>query len=662
MSEKPDFRKMTSVEAVVEACPQRVSLLLEALDLSRPGMEDVKRALDAGDQVRASGALVSYYRAASTAGWLRKPHPAPDEKTLNQAELVLKDTCTFYDQTDRVPRRKDGGLDWEYKGPTHDIEWAWALNRHFHIDWMFQAYLQTKRREFVDTIDQHLRDWVVDSAPYPGVRNGTEKWRELEVGLRTKVWGTVFFGLQSDDRFSPGTRLLMLSSIPEHAHCLRNFHGGANHATMELSALALIGAAWPEFKQSSEWLDYSKETLTSEIQKQVYPDGADYELTSSYHWVAMDYFGQLAEVCRNAGEPVPEAYSKALESMHNYLAYSLCQDGTGPLNNDSDHKDYTQLLLQAAKLYHRPDWVYIASTGSRGEKPKGQPSKMFEWAGQLVSRSGWEAEDHWSFFDIGPWGAAHQHNDRLHLSLHAYGRDLLVDSGRFSYAGEVAERFRGYAVGAQGHNVILIDGHGQGPGEVLADRALEGSEYLIDPAFDYARGSFSNFDSIEGKVTHTRAMLYVRGKCWVVIDRVVTDRPRDLEALWHFHPDCTLTLSKDNSVLTSDVEQGNLGIFSSGPESWKIEIVRGQDKPHPQGWYSDRYNLVAPASTAICRTDIDANAIFGWLLLPSYCAVPPAHLNMKRNGDAVNVEVGIDGKRLQASIPLSGERRPSLTI
>src|SRR5690606_31477637 len=106
------------------------------------------------------------------------------------------------------------------------------------------------------------------------------------------------------------------------------------------------------------------------------------------------------------------------------------------------------------------------------------------------SRSGYDAQAHWSFFDMGPWGSGHQHNDKLHISISAYGRDLLVDAGRFAYTGEVAQKFGAYARGSESHNLVLIDGNGQSPGPTLASAPLNESHTRITPLFDYASNSF----------------------------------------------------------------------------------------------------------------------------------------------------------------------------
>ena len=107
--------------------------------------------------------------------------------------------------------------------------------------------------------------------PYPGVKSSTSVWRGLEVAARAKVWSRIFYGLINSEYLSPATQLLMLSSLPDHAHYNRNFHGGNNWLTMEISALATVATNFPEFKKSGEWLDYSIETMVESMKGQMEP-------------------------------------------------------------------------------------------------------------------------------------------------------------------------------------------------------------------------------------------------------------------------------------------------------------------------------------------------------------------------------------------------------
>ena len=90
-----------------------------------------------------------------------------------------------------------------------------------------------------------------------------------------------------------------------------------------------------------------------------------------------------------------------MEKMWNYLAHSMLPDGCQPQNNDSDHGSCRDGVIKAAEAYGRPDWLFIATNGAEGIKPKRGPSLIFPWAGQVIARSGWDAEALWAFVDIG---------------------------------------------------------------------------------------------------------------------------------------------------------------------------------------------------------------------------------------------------------------------
>jgi hypothetical protein len=300
--------------------------------------------------------------------------------------------------------------------------------------------------------------------------------------------------------------------------------------------------------------------------------------------------------------------------MYSYIAHSMSPTGYRILNNDGDKGSDRDLILSGAKKFDKSEWEYIASNAKSGDKPIDGPSWFYPWAGQLISRSGYDTEAHWSFFDVGPWGSGHQHNDKMHISITAYGRDLLVDAGRFAYTGEVAEKFRGYAKGTQGHNAVLIDGKGQKPDVKVVDQVLSDDHVKITPEFDYAWSSFDQFYDIEN-VKHTRSLMYVRGKFWVIVDKIDIDAPRTIETLWHWHPDNEVEVGKKRATSTKN-DKGNLKVIPIGKAKWKITEIQGQESPEIQGWYSPEYNMYAPNIATIYSTKIKKSQTFIWLLLP----------------------------------------------
>lgn len=655
------WMEIQTIEEVCQVFPQNMNRLIQSLNLDFNGLQEVKAAYEGKNVPLACKLLLDYYINGNTAKFLRQNLPSISKNRDSQADSILQNTFTFYNQSDKVPLDTNGHLDWTWHGPANDIEWAWALNRHYHLRTLLDAYFKTGNTDYAKTIDRHIKDWVISSLPYPGVKSSTEMWRGLEVSFRVKAWAPIFYSLINSEQFSPATRLLMLSSIPDHAHYLLSFHGQGNWLTMEMSGLATVASAWPEFQDSPFWIEYAKETMTKSMTEQVYPDGVQTELTSSYHQVALNNFSLFMDICNQTNEPLPESYKTYIEKMWNYLAYTMRPDGYGLLNNDADLIYTRELISKAALQYERKDWQYIASNGEKGSKPQDGPSKLFPWAGQLIMRSGFDPQAQWAFFDIGPWGTGHQHNDKLHISLSAYGRDLLVDAGRFAYRGELADKFRGYACGSYGHNVILIDGKGQAPGPKLTEEPLPEEHYKISDDFDYAWSSFDKFIDLQGECKHTRSLFYVRGKFWIVVDNIATDRPRKIEALWHWHPDCKIKVG-NNNIVSTDNEKGNLTIIPLGSQKWTVNQVKGQEKPYPQGWYSKEYNNAVPSPVSIFSTEIKRNTCFVWILYPSEGNVSKIEakiLSQAEESIKVRVKSSNEG-RWEIVIPFSNSTEASL--
>jgi len=604
-----------TVEWVCKAHGDRVRELFGSLDLSRAGMERVRAAVEDERWEDACRELLSYYRGCDSGAWLRLGvAPSWAGKKDARSEKLLQDTFTYHSLEYKVPRTSSGGLNWKTGGPNNDREWTQAFNRLYHLPWLMYGYLNTGDEAYARRIAADMVDWIF-SNPYPGRPARNPQWAGLAVAARVRFWAEVFYGLQASGALAPGASILMLSSLTEHVRYLQSFHHErGNWVAAEMSGLATAAAAWPEFKESNAWLSYAIGVMKAAAEDQVYPDGAQKELTAQYEYVAAFDFELFVSIIAHAGAPAPAEIESRIEQMWGYLAYTMRPDGYSPMNNDSDHYYARRNVLPAAERYHRPDWTYIATNGREGTLPERGPSVAFPWAGQLVTRDGWGEDAQWAFFDAGPSGIAHMHADKLHLSVSAYGRDLLVDAGRYTYAWGVE---RNYFVGSASHNVILVDGCRQELSELEATRPLAAGEYGTDETFDFMRGTIdTGYIGLKGTATHTRTVVYARGAFWVVVDHISTDRPRDLQALWHFHPDCTIETDGD-TVASVDDGKGNLRVVPVAAIGWGVDVVSGRMEPDMQGWYSDAYNHKVPNPTAVYRARIDGPVTFAWVLVPS---------------------------------------------
>lgn len=663
------WQQITSVDDVWKSCSSRISTMLDALDLSRPDLQEVQSALQRGDTTGALNALLNHFRKVSGDHWLLKNSSAdPETHTQEEAGALMNHTVTFSGVTAKVPRSETGGWDWRFTGPNGDQEFGYSLNGHQYLATLLAAWKETGNNNYVKTFDAIIRDWIIHN-PVPArddtiyhVLNGTVnrldyrdigevRWRTLEAGNRLGVsWPYAFLSFQQSEAFSPAARILMLTGFVEHAQYLREYHKqGHNWTTMEMNGLALTGLTFPEFRQAEEWTNYALGVMKKEIYRQVYPDGVQTEISTKTQWVALRRFESVADYFLKSGRQIPDDYIRRLEEMYNYLAYAMRPDGHQPLNNDSDREDLRPRVLAAAKKFNRPDWEWIASNGERGARPEGLPSRVFPWAGIHVMRNGWDRQSHWTFFDTGPFGTGHQHADMLHVSVSAFGRDLLVDGGRYTHEDYFSfdpKIWRGYFRSSFSHNVIVVDGGGQKAGPLTSKAPLqENVDFQTTAEYDYARGTFTNgYEGVDGRVEHSRAVLYLKDKMWIVVDRIHTDQPRNVQTLWHYSPESLVEIENGTTVSTNP-SAGNLRIIPIG-KIMKAEIVKGQTEPVIQGWYSGEYGKKEPSPTAVYKSEIAKTATFAWVLLPANGKVPMASASIiEEDENGLRLSIELPGKR-----------------
>lgn len=544
------------------------------------------------------------------------PLPGWSEATRQEADAALTGTFTLQGVTGSAPRRADGGFDWTWRGPNDDPEFAWFLNRQHHIPALFVAWRETKDARYRTALNAQLRDWLRQS-PRPGHYSFSSAWRALEVARRMEeAWMPVLLAPQADAALDDDVLAGMLADIPEHAIALRDTHSfSGNHLITEMTGLAAIALAFPEFKDAPQWLDYAVTQARTEAVKEIYPDGAETELSNWYQQVVLLELQRLVDMLSSAGRDKELSKLRPLvEKGWNFFAHTLSPLGHGPLDNDSSVGNDAGLVRALAAKYHRADWLYIATQGQEGTAPAGSASEYFPYAGLAVMRSGWDANAQWAYFDLGPYGSDHQHADRLHLSIGGGGREFLVDDGRYNYQ---PGPWRDYFTGPQGHNVVLLDGQGTlRPPETVSTPVETHHEIAPDRDYFAATAPFAGSGLHgQGPAYHTRSVEYIPGKYWVITDEIRCVGPHKVEVLWHFHPECMVKM-EGNLIYTDDPGKANIGLLAveTPAQIWNIDTLRGRETPTPQGWYSPQFNQRVAATCAVFSTLIHQPTTFTWVI------------------------------------------------
>ncbi len=655
------WRAATTIADTLRLWPDRVQMLLNTLEPEHPGLEEVHAAVEAENKLEACTALLTHF----------ENNPAGERYRLTQANYSLdaadkcmEDILPASGVWGKTPRLQDGSLDWSYEGPPDYTNNQWhQINRHPWMRHLLFAGLAGEGNRYLEKLDTFIRDWCVHTERHhqfpvdPEIDLGLRVNRKLNAGIRLRdsIWPTIFYSFGQSDHFRDSTRLLMLAALVEHGTFLRHHHNPTgNHMMMQIRGLATLADGFPEFADASEWLRYVQRAASEEAQRQFYPTGVQKELAQNYHSIVVRDFEQLSEIFERNDLTADEHIHEMVRRGTEHLALTMKPNGNCLFFNDANEQSYEWMVRERVEKYDRPDWLYICSNGEEGEEPEVGPSVMYPWSGRLISRSGWDAQTQWSAFDVGPFGWGHQHNDKLHLSVFAHGRDLLVDSGRYTYKDYACEdptMRRGYVRRSWGHNVILVDHQSQNDDEKIAEEPVK--DYRITDNFTYARGTFDQgwYGGHEG--SHTRAVVYLTDQFWLVCDQVKLAQPDSIQALWHLHPDCTAQL-QDDELVTTDPGRGNLRLspLTRGDRSWDTDLVSGRTEPTLQGWYSPKQNEIEPSPCGIYETAVERTTQFGWLITTGKDTPPEIDTQLLPSEDGV----------LRARIVPPGERVTTITV
>jgi hypothetical protein len=482
-----------------------------------------------------------------------------------------------------------------------DDEWRIEWSKFYYGLDLAHAYAETGDADFLRTWERLVGSWIrqvpADSDATDVAARRMQNW--------TYAW-SMFAGSPHFSGRVAGLDLALLQSIGQHARYIRRGLTSEvfrNHRVLEVYALFVVALAFPTIEDAPELLAFSISELRRMLAEGFRPDGVHRENSTHYHLVALRSFVGARENARRFGLALPDDFDTLLERACEFALHCHRPDGVICALSDADSESYPEVLRVAGLLFRRSDFRYAATRGAVGRPPATRMAS-FPDAGYFFQRSGWGddgcsySDERFLVFDCGPLGdGGHGHYDLLNVEVYAYGRPLLVDPGRYTYA-EDGENLRRWFKGTAAHNTVCVDGMDQTPyrrgrpgrevakGIFLGRKNTPGAEVLAGRAVSPC------YDAI-----HTRHVWFVDDEYWIVEDELTATDEHRYDLRWHLPADAwgatELTMILDKPAVRAP---GVLIVFLS-PVSVTLE----------PGWVSPRYGvrLEAPViSAATTATDV----------------------------------------------------------
>ena len=573
---------------------------LSCLDEDIDGLREVIAFARSGDFAAARKHFAAYIRGSlQYDAFFSIPYEIGENAFLLQDETERQAAdriCCNLLISCGTPMQYGDTVDW-FANPTYNgyPEWTWQLSRHWEFKTLAHVYRLTGDEKYAEAFARLFESWVRQAVrPGPDVPgHDTLCWRTIECGLRMGAsWPYALHAFAESPAFTDDLLVDWYKSVYEHGERLQRDHRVGNWLIMEMNGLFHIGVLYPVFKKSGAWRQFALELLRQEIDAQVYPDGFQYELSTNYHMVVINNYYRVAQLCDAYGVTFPAYFRHKMEEMLTVYVRLLMPDGHVPDLNDGSSGPAKRLIGVLGGMF--PDnesFRWVLTDGREGHAPA-ETTFVLPYSGMIAMRSGWGAGDVYGFFESAPFGAGHQHEDKLNFLLYACGRYLLSDAGCFAYDDSEMRR---YVLSTRGHNTVRVNGMDQNRRKTFCWQKedigrLSDLVTNVTEKFDYAAGVYDEGYGPEQdrSVTHKRSVLFLKAPEYGRPFFVITDRllaPADADNVYTVQ----WRIDDDGVNLCGPMHLcgRHLHLLASGaPETAWTEVVCGQTLPEWEGWYT----------------------------------------------------------------------------
>ncbi|TCI27147.1 heparinase [Exiguobacterium sp. SH5S13] len=378
-----------------------------------------------------------------------------EAQAVSQADSALKGSWRLGAAPGRQAVPDIATFDWE-----RDIRVGDSTSFMFQAQyWMVlnqvtMAYHYTKDAKYLAYGKQLVEGWV-KQYPTAQYKRYPNAYHQQGTAIRTfhliNFWNQFKKSRLNND---PAFSALVLRTVEGHGDILSTpsfYRPRHNHGIFQDMALTDIAETFPELERSSEWRDLAALRLTEQLDHSLSPDNVHLEHSPGYQVYTYEMlyrFNRWIEA--NAFTTSPRL--EAVRQMPETLTHLVKPNRTLPLFGDTTGEPRTMSMISTLRNY--PHLMYAVSGGKEGERPLERTKQLHTQ--YAILREHWGEKEPFAdaislMMTAGFHNTAHKHQDDLSIDLYGYGRDFIVETGRFGYT---TLPQRNAAVHVNAHNTV----------------------------------------------------------------------------------------------------------------------------------------------------------------------------------------------------------------
>lgn len=321
-----------------------------------------------------------------------------------------------------------------------DIKVPWELSRMQQLVVLARGYQQYHDERYVQAIYRQLQHWIEHNPYLYGVN-----WLcAMEVGMRASNIILALAQLVQTDVCDDVSLHIYLASLYQHMEFIEyhwEWYDGrtSNHYLADL--VGYLYLCWlfydlPGTRKRTTWV-YAQ--IVSEMHKQVYPEGTDYEGSTTYHTLVLELFEYATVLLKLLDYQLPTWFVERLARMRIFVQWCSYAPGKMIMIGDCDSGSLVW-----------PGFVSVDNNVPQG-------TMQYAAFGLTILRTEriHMSLRHHAYEQRQPSG--HFHNDAGSITLAIDGIPVIVDPGSFLYT--AWPTWRNEFRSASMHSCMSIQGH-----------------------------------------------------------------------------------------------------------------------------------------------------------------------------------------------------------
>lgn len=457
------------------------------------------------------------------------------------------------------------GIDWNYQHPKN----ANTYQTYLHSLSIVEAMIIISKVDKNEILQKYAREIILDWNKTDHTKGKNHAWKEHPVSSRLNYL-IDFQNLANKYTIPEKTFNKMIIEHCEFLFNEKNYKFN-NHGLMMDYSLLNASSYISDTERKTKYIDKALYRVRYALRRDFTRRGVHLENSPEYHRMVLTIFKKIENKLKEIRTPIGKEEKAILNLAQEFKSYMIQPNLIYPIIGDTGHINDTKVKKNFKNFYDTESGIGIFNNYNKNNPEK---STM------LTFKSGY-------------FSKTHKHYDDLSITLYMDGKEILSDSGKYSYAGK--DPIRQHIISPQAHNTIGLPGKKYKLVDPINEQSkIKLTGYRTNKDYIFSSGINRLYDG----VNLIRYNILTKDDLYIVVDRMVSKNIEKVQQNFNINENAVIdkideltyevslgeetfiikSFERFNTTITSSIEKGFISRkFGDYTENSRVTFNQNSD-------------------------------------------------------------------------------------